>query len=82
MKSLKQRFGNFDLNLPLNFDARVPSTDDNFPIDSLVFRSNCVRDVLANFISMLYVQHVPVVGLSQYLKTISEMKNEQEKRIN
>lgn len=58
-------------NLPLNLVALVPSTDANFAIDSLVFRSSCVRDAMANFVSMLYVQHVPVNGMPQCLKTAS-----------
>lgn len=53
-------------NLPLNLLARVLSTAANFPIDSLVFLSNDVFDILANLVSKLYEQHVPVDGVSQY----------------
>lgn len=61
-------------NLPLNLVALVPSTDANFAIDSLVFLSSCVRDAAANFVSMLYVQHVPDDGTTQCLKTASAIK--------
>lgn len=62
--------------------ARVPSTDANLAIDSLVFLSSCVRDAMANFVSMLYVQHVPDDGTPQCLKTASAMKmNDKKKKL-
>lgn len=66
----------YEQNSPLNFVALVPSTDANLAIDSLVFLSSCVRDALANFISMLYVQHVPVDGTPQCLKSASAIDKE------
>lgn len=66
--------------LPLNLVALVPSTDANLPMDSLVFRSNCVRDELAKRVSMLYVQQVPDVGLSQQRRTISRIEKKKYER--
>lgn len=61
------------IDSPLNLLARVLNTAANFPIDSLVLFSNCNLDVLANFVSKLYVQHVADDD-SQYLRFASGNK--------
>lgn len=55
-------------NLPLNRYARVPNTEANFDIESLVFFSNCVLAWAAKRVSLLIVQHkLPDIGFAQYL---------------